>query len=134
MFTFTDLLISRSHTSQADVSDHINSELENFGLDIAQILLALATIYMLAVYQKFTDKIAKRDDPFSNAMMLNIIIFIVVIQKYIVEGLLYYMLEDAEFFNQKLLVTFRQSFVAIEILFVQIPIRHNFSLDHVETS
>ena len=43
------------------------------------------------------------------------------------------MLEGKPFFKQDLLVTFRQSFVAIEILFVQIPIRHNFSLEHVET-
>ena len=88
---------------------------------------------MLFVYQRFSDKVAKRDDPFSNGVMLGILIFIVVIQKYVVEGLLTNMLETESFFNQTLLVTFRQSFVAIEILFIQIPIRHNFSLEHVET-
>ena len=88
---------------------------------------------MLIVYQKFSDRVAKRDDPFSNGVMLGLVIFIVVIQKYIVEEGLTYMLGDAEFFTQGLLVTFRQTFVAIEILFVQIPFRHNFSLEHVET-
>lgn len=88
---------------------------------------------MLVVYQRFSDKVAKRDDPFSNGVMLGLVIFIVVIQKYIVEGALTWMLGEEEFFNQHLLVTFRQSFVAIEILFIQIPIRHNFSLEHVET-
>jgi hypothetical protein len=90
-------------------------------------------MYMLVVYERFTDKVAKRDDPFSNGVMLSIVIFIVVIQKYIIEWALTEMLEDETFFSQKLLVTFRQTFVAIEILFIQIPIRHNFSLEHVET-
>jgi hypothetical protein len=55
-------------------------------LDVVQICLAVMTMYMLVVYQKFTDKVAKREDPFSNGVMLSIIIFIVVIQKYIVES------------------------------------------------
>lgn len=88
---------------------------------------------MLSVYQKLSDKIAKREDPFSNANMLGIIIFMIVLQKYLIEGLLMWMLEGEDFFTQQLLVTFRQTFFAIEVLFVQIPIRHNFSLDHVET-
>jgi hypothetical protein len=75
----------------------------------------------------------KRDDPFSNANLLGIIIFMVVVQKYIIEGVLTYLLSEADFFTQQLLVTFRQTFFAIEVLFVQIPIRHNFSLDHVES-
>jgi len=89
-------------------------------------------MYMLYVYQNLCDKMAKRDDPFSTSAMFSIIIFMVVIQKYIVEAMLDAMLGDKDFFNQQLLVTFRQTFFAIEILFVQIPIRHNFSIDHVE--
>ena len=46
------------------------------------------TMYMLTVYQKFADKVVKRDDPFSNANMLSVIIFMVVIQKYIIEEIL----------------------------------------------
>ena len=107
--------------------------MDNLWLDFIQIGLALIVIYLLVVYQKFSDKVAKRDDPFSNGVMLGLVVFIVVIQKYLVESGLTYLLGDVEFFSQDLLVTFRQSFVAIEILFVQIPIRHNFSLEHVET-
>ena len=75
---------------------------------------------------------AKRDDPFSTSTMFSLIIFMVVVQKYFVEGTLTAMLGEKDFFNQQLLVTFRQTFFAIEMLFVQIPIRHNFSLAHVE--
>ena len=56
-------------------------------------------MYMLVIYERFTDKVAKRDDPFSNGVMLSIVIFIVVIQKYIVEWALTVMLEDEDFFS-----------------------------------
>ena len=56
-------------------------------------------IYLLVVYQKFSDKVAKRDDPFSNGVMLGLVIFVVVIQKYIVEEALTLMLGDAKFFS-----------------------------------
>jgi len=63
------------------------------------VSLTFLTIYGLYVYQKLSDKIAKRDDPFSNANMLGVIIFMIVIQKYIIESILTAMLEDAEFFT-----------------------------------
>lgn len=56
-------------------------------------------MYLLSIYQKLSDKIAKRDDPFSNANMLSVIIFMVVIQKYIIESVLTNMLMDADFFT-----------------------------------
>lgn len=74
--------------------------MEYIWLDIAQIFFALVTIYMLAVYQRFSDKIIKRDDPFANSIMLALMIFIVVVQKYIVEALLNAMLQDTTFFTQ----------------------------------
>ena len=55
----------------------------------------------------FTEKVARRDDPFSNGNMLGIMMFIIVIQKYIVESVLSYMMDGETFFDQKLLVTFR---------------------------
>eukprot|EP00347_Sterkiella_histriomuscorum_P006998 403350638 len=135
LFTVIDLYLSQESRSSTRSNDNtkIQSELENFGLDVVQIVLTVITIYGLYIYQKLADKIAKRDDPFSNANMLGVIIFMIVIQKYIIEGILTAMLENADFFTQQLLVIFRQTFFAIEILFVQIPIRHNFSIEHVET-
>ena len=129
---FDLFLTAMTATYTGDTKD-VQSELDNIWLDVVQIVLALVTIYFLIVYQNFTDRVAKRDDPFSNGAMLGIVIFIVVIQKYIVESALKVVFADMPFFSQKLLVTFRQCFVAIEILFIQIPFRHNFSLEHVET-
>lgn len=128
--TAVDLIVS--NTGLVDPKQ-VKSEIEYIYLDIMQIILALTVMILLWYYQKFTDKVAKRDDPFSNAVMLSLVIFLVVLQKYVVEAALSYLLGDAGFFTQNLLVTFRQTFLAIEILFVQIPFRHNFSLEHVET-
>jgi len=40
---------------------------------------------MLVVYNRFISKIVKRDDPFSISNIFAIIIFIVILQKYLVE-------------------------------------------------
>ena len=106
--------------------------MEYFGLDIAQIVLALITIYLLYIYQMFMSKIAKRDDPFTNANLLAFIIFCVVLQKYVVE-LIFTSVMGADKVNQTTIVVIRQTILAIEMLFIIIPIRHNFSLEHVET-
>lgn len=68
-------------------------------LDFIQAFFTFIVIYMLTVYQKLSDKIAKRDDPFSNANMLGIIIFMIVLQKYVIEALLMWMLEGEDFFT-----------------------------------
>lgn len=134
LLTIVDLILSLGNRTTAKTSgNQIQTEFDNPPLDSTQILLALIAIYMLTVYRRFQDKVVKRDDPFSNANLLGLIIFMVVIQKYIMEVVLVSLLSGSSFFNQKLLVTFRQTFFAIEVLFVQIPIRHNFSLDHVES-
>jgi len=70
------------------------------------------------VYSIVQEKVASRDDPFTNAGTLAIIIFIVVLQKYVVEYFLTDLLDEEPYFDQKLVVTFRQSLVAIEILFI----------------
>ena len=66
----------------------LQSEFDKPLLDSIQILLALGAIYMLTVYRRFQDKVVKRDDPFSNANLLGLIIFMVVIQKYVIEVIL----------------------------------------------
>lgn len=103
-----DLVVSAYSRSNRDTSgEKIQSELEYPVLDIFQITLAICTIYLLTVYQKIQEKVAKRDDPFSNASMLALLIFILIIQKYMVESLLAYMLQNELYFNQKVLITFR---------------------------
>ena len=54
---------------------------------------------MLTVYRRFQDKVVKRDDPFSNANLIGLIIFMVVIQKYIIEAILVSLLSSAPFFT-----------------------------------
>jgi hypothetical protein len=63
-FTAIDLLVSSSEDSSDPSTTIVKSEYENFYLDIIQISLACIAMYMLLVYQKFTSRVAKRDDPF----------------------------------------------------------------------
>ncbi len=76
-------------------------------------------------------KVLKRDDPVSNANVLAILIFMIVVQKYLVD----YMTSGrvSVFENPaQIMIVCRQTILAIELLFIQIPVRHNFSVDNVE--
>jgi hypothetical protein len=88
-------------------------------------------MYMLWVYKKFQGRTYKRDDPFSNASMISTLLFMVNIQKYIVELLFYLFVKDEELFDQQFLVVFRATIFSLELLFILVSIRHNFSIEHV---
>ena len=77
-------------------------------------------------------KVVKREDPFSNAHVLSFLIFCIVLQKYIVQSIVPKAMKDGNI-DAQTLVVMRQTILAIEMLFIIIPIRHNFSLDHIET-
>jgi len=64
-------------------------------------------MYALTFYSHFQERLAARDDPFRTGSVLAILIFIIVVQKYIFEAMLSSLIEDKVLFTQKLLVTFR---------------------------
>eukprot|EP00349_Pseudokeronopsis_sp_Brazil_P000173 CAMPEP_0202958592 /NCGR_PEP_ID=MMETSP1396-20130829/2898_1 /ASSEMBLY_ACC=CAM_ASM_000872 /TAXON_ID= /ORGANISM="Pseudokeronopsis sp., Strain Brazil" /LENGTH=265 /DNA_ID=CAMNT_0049676743 /DNA_START=366 /DNA_END=1163 /DNA_ORIENTATION=+ len=107
------------------------SEIVNFNyLDYIQIALTCVVIYTIMLYQQMNTKIRKRDDPFSNGTIYSFVIFMVILQKYLVELVFYKSLEDE---NSMMVVTvIRQTLMSIELLFIQIPFRHNFSLNYIE--
>ena len=86
---------------------------------------------MLIVFQKFQNKVAKKDDPFSNSNLLGFFIFCIVIQKYIIAYVFGTLYQDASL-KETTIIVIRQTILAIEMLFIIIPVRHNFSLEHVE--
>ena len=53
--------------------------------DLIEIGFALGAIYMFVLYARFIEMIFKRYDPFSNALILALLIFVVGIQKYLVD-------------------------------------------------
>lgn len=130
VFTWVDLLITT--TTAEEKHEEVPSEFDNFGLDIVQVILTFIVMYCLYIYNSFVSKIVKRDDPFQNSNIFIFIIFMVILQKYGIEVLF------VPFFGgidgiMNLGVVVRQTIMAIELLFVIIPIRHNFSLNYVES-
>ena len=101
-------------------------------IDYIECMLVLIIMYMLIIYQRFLNKVAKRDNPFSNAGLLSFLIFSVVVQKYIIESLFATTI-NKDLDSRNTIVVIRQTMLAIELLFVIIPIRHNFSLEHLES-
>ena len=52
-------------------------------------------MYMMWVYKNFQNKVFKRDDPFSNANMFNLLLFMIYLHKYLIEILLQLTLGDS---------------------------------------
>ena len=91
--TALDLIFTQKHIKE-DPTHHtgvaaeaFRTELEYWQLDVIQITLSLLCMYMLVIFQKFQNKVVKRDDPFQNSNILAFLMFCIVIQKYIVEYL-----------------------------------------------
>ena len=62
------------------------SELETFNyLDVIQIILTLMLMYILVIYDRLVQKVVNRDDPFTNAVIFIVVIYMVIFQKYLVE-------------------------------------------------
>jgi len=124
VITFIDLV----------TTDHVDgtpsNEIESFNyLDIIQIVFTCVVMYLLVLFDRLARKIVKRDDPFTNATIYSILIFIVVIQKYILDYIMYTWIPPNQ---QAYGVVIRQTVMSIELLFIQIPIRHNFSIAYLE--
>lgn len=74
----------------------------------------------------------KRSDPFSNAHILAFIVFCVMVQKYFIPYILVWVFgEGYKFLNRRVEIVLRQTILAIELLFVIIPTRHNFALEYM---
>ncbi len=126
MFTSIDFII----TSQS--GEVGKSELDSFNyLDIIQIILTIGAMYTVLLYDQFTKKIIQRDDPFNNAYIFVFVMFMVILQKYLTELVLVDLSRAGDSAGE-LIVIIRQTLMSIQLLFIQIPIRHNFSLSYIE--
>lgn len=131
-WSFTCLDLGMTIYTHDDDEPAMKSEFDNWGLDVVQTFLTLIVMYLLVMYNSFVGKIVKRDDPFSNSNIFVFIIFMVILQKYLLEFIFYPMFGQSQTLIE-LGVVIRQTVMAIELLFVIIPIRHNFSLNYVES-
>lgn len=96
---------------------HAVSEIEYFSfLDVIQIILTIMLMHMLFVYTTFVQKVVKRDDPFNNAAIFIFIIFMVVLQKYLIELTCLSLFPNKDI--DELIVVIRQTVMSIELLFV----------------
>jgi hypothetical protein len=82
IITLVDLIASSwKHTSEIaeGIAAEHSSELEYVWLDWFQVLFGLSVIYMLSFYQRFTDRVAFKEDPFSNGNLLGVVVYLVVL-------------------------------------------------------
>jgi hypothetical protein len=108
IFTLIDFLLTIS-TAPAKTGATSYSEIETFNaLDVIQIILTAIVMYCLVLYDRLIKKIVKRDDPFSNAAIYNLVIFIVILQKYLVELIFMKVIDSDE-----VIIVIRQTLMSI---------------------
>lgn len=107
-----------------------------------QMILTLIIIYLLIVLSRLTTSMVDKDDPFSNVYLIALIILFVDTQRIVFKVLdLIFMaersqsadpnlLEPRELFDEMIIT--RYATMSMEMLFIIIPIRHNFLLHQVE--
>ena len=108
----------------------------------AQLGITLLIIYLLVILSRVTTNMVDKDDPFSNIYLIALIILFTDSQKIIFKTFdLVYMINRANSENNlipfaqtiyKEMVITRYATVSMEMLFIIIPIRHNFLLHQVE--
>lgn len=109
----------------------------------AQLGITLLIIYLLVILSRVTTNMVDKDDPFSNIYLIALIILFTDSQKIIFKSFdLVYMTERMNSENNYLIpyaqtifkemVITRYATVSMEMLFIIIPIRHNFLLHQVE--
>lgn len=128
IFGYIDLFASERLTAGKE----LQLEFTDPWFDSFEILLYLVTSYLTWVYKKLQDLTLPRDDPFSTGTVMVAIIFLVGVQRYIFELVLLNSLDDTKFLTQELWVTFKQTLLSLQFLFLQIHMRHNFSLEYIK--
>ena len=122
----------------ADAEKH----LKDFGVPVvaAQALLSVILIYLLYINERMMEKILETNRPISNTSLLSFILFISDVSALIFKVSLFYIVKaHAEIDpNKDVLHTlvevnrFRYVIMSVEMLFICIPIRHNFQTHKLE--
>jgi len=114
--------------SEAESTVNFNQSTYLIGLNS---VCYMSIIYILNLYDRFMTKVINRDDPFSNVNLLVMMIIFLMIQR---EALMLffdlYRITDYQYWIDMSVV--RCTFTSVELLFVFIPIRHNYALHHIE--
>ena len=130
---------SSTFTAQT-YEDHILSR--DIPLTVAQFLITAVIIYLLVILSRLTTNMVDKDDPFSNIFLIALIVMFVDSQRLVFKILdLIFMAQKSGgtdsiihyprlLFNEMILT--RYTTVSMEMLFVIIPLRHNFLLHQVE--
>lgn len=113
----------------------------DFPILTIQIFVGCINIFQLLAVVNFMQSIVKKDDPFQNGSLICLQVFFVSIQRIVFTSLLTPTLRSKENDEGKvadpktaydLLTTARYATMAMEFLFILLPLRHNFIPYNIE--
>lgn len=127
---FNNNLIDNLTASQ--VKDHLAKS----GLALSSItaVLSIVTIYLLVVSERMMKKVTDKTDPFSNTNLLAMTLAFIDLQRIVFKIAIFVIINEENEKDPSKVVTdtlleitrMRYAIMSVEMLFICIPIKHNF--------
>jgi hypothetical protein len=132
-------LANKTEILAADILD----ELLTFEIPLTATtaVVSLAVIYCLIVNNRLMQKVSDKQDPFSNTNLLALLLVFIDMQRIIFKLVEYFMIKN---YSQTLpddkdytayiweVSRMRYAIMSVEMLFIVMPMRHNFALHRLE--
>jgi len=125
-----DLVFFQEFKNEAEYPDYNFSSL--FWIDVAQVCIGMLNIYLILIFARFSKKVFRKHEPFNNVSLLAFLVFVISIQNNISTWVFDLTLRSLLKDPMNLLIVVK-TVLSIELLFICIPIRHNFSLETIES-
>jgi len=101
-------------------------------LSCSSFVVSIVVVYLLMVAHRYSKNLLNKEDPFSNARIMLMIILFVVTLRSIFAISLCIIADETSTVKDERNVLIRCAVTAIMMLFVIIPIRHNFEVHRIE--
>ena len=106
----------------------------------ATAIVSLCVIYIMLISDRYMKKVVEISDPFSNTKLLMLLLAFCDLQRVIFKLILYAVLKSDDTAGDNpwhllLEITrMRYAIMQVELLFISIPMRHNFAMHKIELS
>ena len=93
--------------------------------DIMECLLGALSIYAVTVYGKLINRVVSELHPDSIANSVSFLMFIAIIQRYIVE--IVFKIDEGKDLNWDAMIVVNNTILSIELIFIVYPLSHNLT-------
>lgn len=138
--TITDAAyaIPYEHLTASQVKAHLAKS--GLALSSCTAVISLVTIYLLVISERLMKKVCDKTDPFSNTNLLAMTLAFIDLQRIVFKVAIFVIINNKDREDPSMLVEdtmleitrMRYAIMSVEMLFICIPIKHNFQPHRLE--